>query len=227
MDLLNQLANLFFLKKIFKDTLFSTLGIIRSIFNSKKYGIKSGYFHRNKIIHFDDSNNKDEWQKEVYEFAFDYYNQNKFTSIIDIGCGSAYKLLKYFQDQQFIGVEVEPTLQNLKKLYPDKVWLNFFEIKDISVDLVICSDVIEHIENPAEFIDFLNRNINFKKIIISTPERDLMHSKLHYGPTKNICHYREWNSKELKNFLASYLIIESHHISNRKQATQVILASKR
>ncbi|MBK7697243.1 MAG: hypothetical protein IPJ39_00215 [Saprospiraceae bacterium] len=105
--------------------------------------------------------------------------------------------------------------------------VDFFEIKDISVDLVICSDVIEHIENPAEFIDFLNRNINFKKIIISTPERDLMHSKLHYGPTKTYAIIENGIQKELKNFLASYLIIESHHISNRKQATQVILASKR
>lgn len=207
-----------------KALLLIILGLIRSIFESKKFEIKRGYKHRNNILHYDDINKKEDWQKEVYEFASGYFMQNNFESILDIGCGSAYKLIKHFGAYEFKGVEIEPTLSKLKTTYPQYKWLDINEIKNISVDLIICADVIEHVKNPEEFLNFIISNTKFKAIIISTPDRDILHSRFSYGPTKNLCHFREWNLKEFKKFMSIFFNVETQFISNYTQATQVILA---
>ena len=38
-------------------------------------------------------------------------------------------------------------------------------------------------------------------IIISTPERDRVHGKKHFGPPTNPFHIREWNTREFEEYL--------------------------
>lgn len=191
-----------------------------------KYEIMRGYIHRIVVPHFDDMNNRDEWQKEVYERARDITKANNYKSICDIGCGSGYKLLEYFKEYEITGVEVEPTLNELKKKYPTHNWESFDKMVNKHFDLVILSDVIEHINEPDLFLKELLKKISFGKIIISTPDRSLRNSKTAYGPPQNKYHYREWTSPEFKNFISRYFMVEEHFISNKSQYTQVIVATK-
>ena len=191
-----------------------------------KYDIRRGYIHRKNVPHFDDMDNKDEWQKEVYERARDITITNNYKSICDIGCGSGYKLLKYFQGYEITGVEVEPTLGKLIKMYPNNNWQSFNNIINKHFDLVILADVIEHLKEPDLFFkDFLNK-VSFNVIIVSTPDRSIMNDIYSFGPPANKHHYREWTSSEFRKFIEKFLQIDDQYISNTAQFTQVIVGKK-
>jgi 2-polyprenyl-3-methyl-5-hydroxy-6-metoxy-1,4-benzoquinol methylase len=188
---------------------------------SKTYFIKQDYVHRENSNYFDDTPFKDEWQKEVYEFARTVADQNKFKNVLDIGTGSGFKLLKYFQDFDTLGVDVTKTVTWLKSTYPNKKWTDQF-VPVADVDLVISSDVIEHIPDPDTLLSLIEQ-CNPKLIVLSTPDRDLF--KLgHNGPPVNRSHVREWNMPEFNQYISSRFEVLNHFISNEEQATQVILA---
>lgn len=200
--------------------------VLNSPFKRKQYQIKAGYKHRTHVIDFNDTQNKDEWQKEVYEFAREIVDNKEDSLVIDIGCGSAYKLIKNFSNQRFIGVEVDPTLSHLKQTYPSYQWCSFEEIKNKSSELIICADVIEHVSDPILFLESINE-LDFHYLILSTPERDTKRGRLDYGPPSNPHHFREWNFTEFVSFISEYFTFEKHFISNVEQATQVILCKKK
>jgi len=198
--------------------------IFRSFLSGKKYGIRAGYIHRIESGHFDDSENEDQWQKEVYQFGADLSEKQKYKTILDIGCGSGYKLLKYFNDYETTGCEIEPTLSFLKNTYPTNHWEKLEACFAQKYDLIIISDVIEHVKDPESFLSNIIDNIEFKQLIISTPERDLLNHST-FGPPLNTSHFREWTMKEFGQFISAFLIVEKHHISNQSQCTQMVLGS--
>ena len=188
--------------------------------NKENYYIKDGYVHRDSYQYFDDSHNTDNFQNEIYRYAYNLANQNNYNSILDVGCGSGYKLLKYFGQKQTIGVDEQPTIDFLSEKYPNKNWLNldeFYNSYEESNDLILSIDVIEHILNPNVLLEKLKK-LQFKKLIISTPDRDLL-SKLHVypdnydtqaGPPYNEAHIREWNKEEFIRYISDYFEIENH-----------------
>lgn len=196
------------------------------IFGKSSYGIFQGYIHRNRVENFDDTKLKDEWQDEVYKHASELSAQYGYSRILDVGCGSGYKLMKYFYNLDITGVELPETLIFLNNKYPQKRWLELNEVFNKNFDLVIISDVIEHVENPSEFLSVITNTINFKAILISTPDRNLLHSLFHFGPPTNIYHCREWNFNEFRKFCSKYIHIHDHFISNKKQGTQVLVGKK-
>jgi len=210
----------------------SIYGPIRSIFLKSKYKIRRGYFHRTKYNHFTDVNNKDEWQKEVYEYAEQIARKNNYKKIIDIGCGSGYKLLKHFGEGfEITGLEIEDTLEYLKNNYPDHTWLDSYttDFSSLNAELIIISDVIEHVVDPDKLINNLRKIKHSKLFIISTPDRLILRNRSlrnKYGPARNKAHAREWTGDEFKKYIESQkFIIHSHQISNYKQATQLITCS--
>lgn len=198
------------------------------LFLGKSYSIKRGYLHRNEYSYFDDTTNTDKWQLEVYTKALEYCKEKNYKSVIDYGCGSAYKLNKFFNDFDTTGIDVSPTFEFLNKTYPTKKWLRFgdFDMKNISGDIVICSDVIEHVLNPDELLENINKIENVKYIFISTPDRNLCKSP-NFGPSLNETHIREWSFKELNDYVSKFFTVVAHYISNEKQATQLIIATKK
>jgi hypothetical protein len=204
------------------------LGTVNSLFQpEEKFCIKKGYHHANTVLDFDDTSNADEWQKEVYLFARDILAHNNYHSVIDVGCGSAYKLVHYLGAYKTAGIEIGTTFTWLKHNYPQHEWLRFEDVDPsaLQADLVICSDVIEHIENPDSLITFISE-IQFRKIIFSTPERNGVAGKNDYGPPENAAHYREWNAEEFKNYIAGYFVIEEQRIFNSRSVTQVLVCKK-
>jgi len=200
-------------------------GVFRSIYQASRYGIKRGYIHRQHVILHDDRGYGEEFQKEVYQKANELMIQFGWNSIIDLGCGSGYKLVKYLGDFNTLGVDIDPVLSLAKKNFPNSKWLfaHEFYLKPHTADLVLCADVIEHVEHPEVFLNSLFAIPNWKCIMISTPERNIKRGMFHYGPPPNPGHWREWSKKELYKFVSKRHIVYSQEITNRKQGTQLII----
>jgi hypothetical protein len=190
----------------------------------KTYFIKEGYQHRLDNRYFDDTENTDKWQREVYTFAKDVATKNNFTKVMDIGTGSAFKLLDNFKNFETVGIDVEPTVKWLRETYPDRTWVDRFE-PIAGYDLVIASDVIEHIPDPDQLLDLIEQSAP-TLIVLSTPDRDLL-KRTPDGPPKNRAHVREWTMPEFYNYINSKFEVLEHFVSNRKQSTQTMLAQLR
>lgn len=192
-----------------------------------KYFIHHLYNERENEYYFNDINNKDEWQNEVYLYASNLLKKYNFNSIIDYGCGSGFKLIKYFNNYNYLGLDLEDTIKLINKN-------NFISIENLNFnnfynkyDITICADVIEHVKDPDIILNNIKK-INSKFIVFSTPDRGILYNEkdsLYYGPPKNISHIREWTFKEFQNYiLNNNFDIIDHFISNKKQATQCLVA---
>jgi SAM-dependent methyltransferase len=190
----------------------------------------------NPSTNYDDTGCEDEYQDEVYSYAKNRFLQENFASTLDIGCGSGFKLIKYFNNSKTTGLEIGATLEFLKGKYPDKSWMKSdFDRPPEDHDLIICSDVIEHLKNPEDLLSFISK-MNFKLLVISTPDRDKVQSyhfgRLFNGPPSNREHVREWNSAEFKKLIQDHFHIEEQflcksHRTHSDNLCQVVVARKK
>jgi len=207
---------------------FAPYGKLNAVGGRSTYFIHDGYEHRSEPQYFDATDSTDDWQAEVYRFAREIADQFNLKSVIDIGCGSGFKLLKYFRNDATIGIDVPETCAVLRKRHPNRQW----EISDFSsattpkADLVIASDVIEHLPDPDALLHYILR-IAPRYVILSTPDRNLLRVGTHNGPPLNPTHLREWSMAELHAYLSEFMKIDEHFISSAAQATQCVLARPR
>ena len=202
----------------------------------KTYCIKEGYISRKKYNQNVQIESGDQFQDEVYQRARQILDEHKYKKVLDIGCGSSFKLIKYFRDRSFVGLDLEPNLSWLKERYPyfDYRLSDYDNPPEDEFDLVICSDVVEHVLEPDRMIDFIN-NINFKRLVISTPERDIIQqvqrgmnwNVKENGPPANICHVREWTKDEFAEYISQTFDIEEHFLTPIQVECQVIVATKK
>lgn len=191
-----------------------------------RYCLPDNYVIRLDPIFHDDRKLKDEYQNSVYRYARMVLDLRAHACVQDIGTGSGFKLLKYFSHAETIGIDLPQTVKWLRKEYPRRSWA---EAPDPECDLLICSDVIEHVLCPDDLLNQLF-NIRFKDLIISTPARELLPNK--DGPPDNPAHVREWASEEFRRYIkdrmASFRFpvpdfsIQYFGIANQEQATQLI-----
>lgn len=193
------------------------------------YNIKDGYIAREVVKYFNDTRNTDKYQDKIYSFAGDLVINNKYTNILDIGCGSGFKLMKYFSEFNTTGVDVSQTVNFLEKKYPDRRWLTVdIENDKMSVrghyDMVLAIDIIEHLADPDILLKYIE-SIDFKTCIISTPERDIVRGINDNGPPKNPYHIREWNSNEFIDYISTVFTVEQHKIVSKHE--QFVVCSKK
>lgn len=185
----------------------------------KRYCIKEDYIHRNSYTHYNDIGYEDQYQDEVYQTAFRVLQDNKLERVYDVGCGSAFKLRKYFSEYEFVGAEIEPTYSWLKQAYPTDRWVLSNFSHPVETDLFICSDVIEHLVDPDLLLDFF-QNSQFKYLVLSTPERNAVQvyqrGYTWNGPPQNQSHVREWNFNEFKDYISSRFEVIEHFMSQNK-----------
>lgn len=203
-------------------------GITRAAYSQSEYGIKRGYEHRKNDLYFDDRESTDEFQKEVYELVKQDMKNSSYDRVIDVGCGSAFKLIDNLDEFESIGIDISSTYEFLLEKYPDKKWMNAPEVdyETLQTDVVVCADVIEHVLDPDEFLDNLLK-IDFKVLYLSTPDRGLLYSRLHFGPPNNPSHIREWTGFEFSNYVGQKFNVISHQITHCAQTTQLIICTRK
>lgn len=172
---------------------------------------------------------KDSYQNEVYLAGLTLSRKLDFTSVMDIGTGRAFKLMKYFKSFKTLGLDLPPTIEWLKsdEGYPDRDWqvLPLDGPAPQGYELIICSDVIEHVLDPDMLCNFIKRAAP-KQIIISTPDRDLLkHRDRDDGPPYNTCHVREWTYEEFYRYMASHFNVVKQWYPNKAQVCQGVIAT--
>ena len=204
-------------------------GKIRALSSPSKYQIKKGYNHRKTYNYYDDTEATDECQRAVYEEVKHLMEAHNLKTVLDFGCGSAYKLLNYLGEYNTIGVDVSPTYEHLVEKYPDRKWIHFdnFKSEETAADIIVCADVIEHVLDPDDLLNKLKNCKNYKFIVISTPDRDLVRGKLDYGPPANPCHVREWSVWEFERYIKEHFDIVEHRITHIRQATQMVICKRK
>lgn len=183
----------------------------------------TSYQSRWPVSHHLDIALRDEWQREVYLACRGMMLHNGWKSVWDMGCGSGYKLLNLMGEFSTVGIEIEPTLGWLRQEYPDRTWADGSgDMVAGAPDMIICADVIEHVENPDELLQCL-KAAGAKAYIFSTPDRDLVRGIGNLGPPDNPCHVREWSMPEFQELISRHFVVSSHQISNFHQGTQMII----
>ena len=97
-----------------------------------QYLLPKSYTINGNNTHFDDTKLTEQYQKEVYALARNILrkvaalktNSGRKLTVIDIGCGSGWKLVNYLSREfETIGIETEPAISFLREKYPDKASL--------------------------------------------------------------------------------------------------------
>lgn len=220
------------LKRLAKDVALHGIANTRELLGARpRYGIRGAYRHRSQTCYFDDTPLTDEYQKEVYLRAAALAAQESVETIYDIGCGSGYKLVNYLGQYQTTGFDVPETLEYLRRTYPDRRWsdASFSDRSRSPADLVICSDVIEHVLDPDALMNFLI-SVSREWLVLSTPDRRREYprlSRFQLGPPHTEHHIREWAFEEFRSYVGSFVDIREHVHPNAAHATQMIVAKVR
>lgn len=151
------------------------------------------------------------YQHSVFRLIRNYIKRKnqKIENIIDFGCGSAFKLNKYLGDPKvsITGVDQSFAIKLGKECYPKFTWIEDDFSRESTIefpdyDVIISSDVIEHLVNPLYLLNRIKKCSHSDSVIfISTPERDLVRGFDSFGPPENQKHVREWNKQEFGRFL--------------------------
>ena len=135
-------------------------------------------------------------------------------TVLDAGCGEGFSLNKLMLNK--IGIKIEGVEQSKEAIALGKKLFSKANIKqgsvyelpykDGSFDLVVCTEVLEHLEDPQKALSEIIR-VSKKNIILSVPnEPYFMLSNFLRG--KNLsrlgndpCHINHWTIKTFQNFL--------------------------
>lgn len=102
--------------------------------------------------------------------------KKRIDSILDVGCGEGFTLSRFKNNgigKKLEGIEyLQDAIDLGKKTYPDikitKGSIYELPYKDNSFDLVLCTEVLEHLEDPARGLRELAR-VSKKYLVISVP----------------------------------------------------------
>ena len=214
----------------------------------EQYCIKSEYRCNNRAVTFDEDKANAYWNDQRIEAAIHYHYQyyvykkalslflsKGYKSLLDVGCGLPLKIKWLFAPHcNDIVLIDQPSLTQLAqqivpkyRFIPSNLEHINFELSK-KFDLIICSDVLEHLLNPDNCAAFIRRHSALNGLVIfSTPERDYLRgNECNYSPKNE--HVREWNSIEFGHYLKNhgFRIIEQLQVPQIKLRSIEFLSSR-
>lgn len=137
----------------------------------RKHGNLAYYHHRNPFIQFVERK-----RAKVILEQLNLAEKNK--NILDLGCGDGYLLEKLHDnsvglDISFTAIKnIEKRLVNKKIVIGDAECLPF---KTGSLNKIVCSEVLEHVETPDKVLNEIDRIISNKgEIVLTIPNEPLI-----------------------------------------------------
>lgn len=177
------------------------------------FGVKDGYRENPGPVYFRDDVTLARgivFQPDVYRMAAllaGLLRRAGGVAVLDVGCGYGGKLASMHAEHpefEYSAIDYGDNLAWCKQHHT--AWGHFYEqdleepfVLQDPPDVVICSDVIEHLVNPMPLLASIRATR--AHVVWSTPERDVEHGPDHMGPSPNLCHVREWNGPELRALL--------------------------
>ncbi|MBV7257571.1 class I SAM-dependent methyltransferase [Pacificimonas sp. WHA3] len=162
------------------------------------------------------------YQHQVYALASKLIFENGFQTVFDVGCGPASKLA-WLHDRhpevEFTGFDQPNAIAFCKDRYAWGNWVgDDFDSPaeahpEQKADLVISSDVIEHLTDPDRLLDYVKRRLKPNGVaLFSTPDRARLYNEDSKRP-RNPYHIREWTAEEFKSYLSDsgFKIVRSEH----------------
>jgi SAM-dependent methyltransferase len=150
------------------------------------------------------------YQYHVYLYGKELIVEKGLQSVLDIGCGPAWKLKTLIAPvcNDIIGLDRASIIEYCKQRFDFAQFISYdieketFPLKK-TFDLIICADVVEHLADPDKLLEDIRSAAHYGTIVLfSTPDRDAMRGKdCLYSPNRE--HVREWNSGEFANYLES------------------------
>ena len=141
--------------------------------------------------------------------------------ILDAGCGEGFTLAKLYElkiGKELAGIDYSKiAIDTAKEIFP---YLNVkvgdiykLPFKEDSFDLVICTEVFEHLDNPVGALKEIER-VTSKYALITVPNEPwfVLSNFTQWG--KNIGHINHWTSSTFKKFIernSGFKIISVKH----------------
>ena len=147
-------------------------------------------------------------------------------NILEVGCGEGFSTARIMEaltpHSNYLAVDIEPSLVEKTKARNPQVDAEVASVLELpyadkSFDLVICLEVLEHLDTPARGLEELCR-VSRQSIIVSVPHEPFFRiAQLLRG--KNIArlgndedHRQNWSPAGFKEFLANHVdILQSHY----------------
>jgi len=137
-----------------------------------------------------------EKSKQVYSIAMRsdmiLFLPNEYSKVLEIGCNVGNFRQFLSKPCQYWGIEPFEEAANIAKTKMDKVLVGFYdnvinEIPDNYFDLVIANDVIEHMEQPWNFLQSIKKKMTEKSsLVLSIP------NVRYYDNLKNLLYHKDW-----------------------------------
>lgn len=169
-------------------------------------------------------------QNPISKFFLDNFNTVlieevralKPQTILDAGCGEGFTLAKLQNakvGKKYQGIEyIDDAIALGKKLHPKisitKATIYSLPYKANSFDVVLCTEVLEHLEDPARALLELKR-VTKKYLVLSVPNEPLftiqrfLRGKNVWGLGAHPEHIQHWSSKTFKQFVQKQVKIVS------------------
>jgi len=154
------------------------------------------------------------WQVPVYRAVRVNLVGNGLTSVLDLGCGNPQKLRAFIWPfiDDIVGVDLPDVIKRFEM--PFGRWVEEdLEKGDLNLnrtfDIVMCADVIEHLNRVDKLFDVIKRHSNEETlVVISTPDK-----RSTVGHPKNKSHVKEYTEDEMRSLLekAGFIVEKVDH----------------
>jgi SAM-dependent methyltransferase len=180
------------------------------------YFLPEGYQSRLDPEYFVDEGYDGVWQPDVYPEAAALARRLGARCIVDVGCGTAQKLVALHPEFEIVGIDYGSNIAACRARYDVGTWLEIdldradsLGIEDFSDSLLVCADVIEHLVHPERLLRLLSDALDrgASAVVLSTPDREQSNGEPSLGPPKNPAHAREWTSRELERLFATFGLV--------------------